>query len=140
MIFQNINTQYKEVKRDPIQYTYCRNFNYLSRYKSLRQVIHEGNSKGRFVAFETTNAFNSYCKTKSYVVTPDKENRLDLIAQEQLGSASYAWVIAYFNNLADGFTVLEGTTLIMPVSITALFDKGEILSSISVNKLNLGSE
>lgn len=140
MLFQDTSTQYKEVERDPIQYTYCKDFKYLSRYKSLRQVIHEGKSKGRFVAFETTNAFNSTCKTKSYVVTPDKENRLDLIAQEQLGSATYSWVIAYFNNIPDGFTALEGTTLIMPVSITALFDKGEILSSISVNKLNLGSE
>ena len=69
-----------------------------------------------------------------------RDDRLDLIAKEQLGSATYSWVIAYFNNIADGFTVLEGTTLQIPNSITELFNKGEILSSVSVNKLNLGKE
>ena len=140
MQFLDTTKQYKELERDPIQYTYCASFNHISRYKSLRQVIHEGKSNGRFVALETSNAFNTNCKTKMYIVPSNRENRLDLIAKEQLGSATYSWVIAYFNNISDGFTVLEGTTLKIPQSLTDLFNNGEILSSIAVNHLNLGSE
>lgn len=131
---------YRKVERDPIQYTYCVDFDHLSRYRTLRQVIHEGKKPSRYVGLETTNAFNSEAHMNTYIVPHNLENRLDLIARDQLGSAEYAWVIAYINKIADGFTVLEGTQLRIPDSITALFDKGEILSTVDVTKINLGSE
>ena len=131
---------YAEVGRDEIQYTYCRDFDHISRYKGLRQVIHQGQSPDRFVALETVNPFSTSSSVKYYTVPPNRENRLDLIAYEQLGSATYAWVIAYINKIADGFTVLEGTRLAIPQSIASLFDQGELLASVSAFKLNLGSE
>ncbi len=137
---QDTYSQYKEVERDPIQYTYCVDYNHISRYRSLRQVIHQGQSPDRFVALETVNPFSTSSSVKYYTVPPNRENRLDLIAYEQLGSATYAWVIAYINKIADGFTVLEGTRLAIPQSIASLFDQGELLASVSAFKLNLGSE
>lgn len=131
---------YKEIERDPIQYTYCVDFNHISRYRGLRQVIHQGLSADRFIALETVNPFETQCPVNYYTVTHDRENRLDLIAQEHLGSASYSWVIAYFNRIQDGFTVLEGTTLAIPQSISSLFQHGEILQSVTATDLNLGSE
>lgn len=140
MYIQDTNTPYDIVKRDPIQYTYCADFEHLSRYRGLRQVIHQGMSKDRFVALETTNPFETSATVRYYTVPHHLENRLDIIAQEQLGSADYAWVLAYFNNIQDGYTVLERTRLAIPESVSALFEKGEILASISAVKLNLGSE
>lgn len=131
---------YDKVERDPIQYTYCVDYKHVSRYRGLRQVIHQGLSEDRFIALETTNPFETNANVKYYTVPHHLENRLDLIAYEQLGSASYAWVIAYFNNIQDGFTVLEGTQLSIPVSLSSLFNKGEILQSVTATKLNLGSE
>lgn len=140
MRFQNVNEPYKKIERDPIQYTYCVDFGHISRYRGLRQVIHQGQSEDRFIALETPNTFISTASVKYYTVPHNLENRLDIIARDQLGSASYAWVIAYFNNIQDGFTALEGTQLAIPLSISSLFENGEILQSVNATKLNLGSE
>lgn len=140
MNFQETFTEYDSVERDPIQYTYCRDFKHISRYKMLRQVIHQGQSSDRYIALETTNPFDTSANMSTYVVPADRENRLDLIAYEKLGSASYAWIIAYVNKIEDGFTVLEGTSLQIPNSITSLFESGELLASVTASKLNLGSE
>lgn len=131
---------YKEVERDPIQYTYCREYSHISRYKGLRQVIHQGLSENRYIAPETVNSIPYGVDFRYYIVPYRLENRLDLIAEEELGSATYAWVIAYYNKIQDGFTVIEGTRLAIPESISALFQKGQVLESITATKLNLGSE
>lgn len=133
-------TPYETVERDDIQYTYCYDYNHISRYKGLRQVIHQGESSNRYVALETANPFETNTSVKYYTVPSNRENRLDLIAYEQLGSAEYGWVIAYFNNIEDGFTVPAGATLSIPENISSLFQNGEILATISATKLNLGSE
>lgn len=141
MRFPDTWNRYAEIERDPIQYTYCVNYKHISRYRSLRQVIHQGLSEDRFVALETTNPIAvPTTNIKYYTVPANRQNRLDLIAQDQLGSARYAWVIAYMNKITDGFTVLEGMQLIIPVSLTALFEKGQILESVTATRLNLGSE
>ena len=135
-------TRYQDVQRDPIQYSYCVDYNHISRYRALRQVVHQGNSEDRFIALETVNPISGGVRSalKYYVVPANRENRLDLIAQEQLGSATYAWVIAYINRIQDGFTVLEGTQLAIPLTLTSLFEKGNVLAPVSAFKLNLGSE
>lgn len=138
--FPDTYSLYREVERDPIQYTYCRKFDHICRYRALRQVVHEGLSVDRYIALETTNPFNTNANFKYYTVPAHLENRLDLIAEDQLGSATYAWIIAYINRITDGFTVLEGTELAIPISVTTLFDKGELLQPIPPQKLNLGSE
>lgn len=136
----NTLTPYEVVERDDIQYTYCADYGHISRYRGLRQVIHQGMSSDRYVALETSNPFSSSSDVRYYTVPSNRENRLDLIASEQLGSASYAWVLAYFNNIEDGFTVPEGTRLAIPASVTTLFESGEILSPVPATKLNVGSE
>lgn len=140
MRIQDTYHPYKTVERDPIQYTYCVDYSHLSRYRALRQVIHQGQAGTRYVALETVNPFSTSSDMKYYTVPAHLENRLDIIAKEQLGSANYSWIIAYVNRISDGFTVLEGTTLAIPTSVTALFEKGELLAPISATKLNLGSE
>lgn len=131
---------YSEIERDDIQYTYCRDFNHVSRYRGLRQVIHQGQSPDRYVALESPNAFETHTNITYYTVPANLENRLDIIAQELLGSADYKWVIAYFNGITDGFTVHEGMTLMVPKTVSSLFETGEILQPVPATKLNLGAE
>lgn len=133
-------TPYEGIERDPIQYTYCHDYSHISRYKGLRQVVHQGQSDDRYIALETSNKFTTRTDVTYYTVPANLENRLDIIAQKFLGSASYSWVIAYFNGIEDGFTVLEGTRLAIPSSISSLFNNGEILAPIAATTLNLGSE
>lgn len=137
---QNTLTPYDTIQREDIQYTYCRDYDHISRYKDLRQVIHEGTSENRCITLETANAFSSNADVTYYTVPARYENRLDLIARDTLGSANYAWVIAYFNGISDGFTIPQGANLAIPSSIFKLFEAGECLASISATKLNLGSE
>lgn len=132
---------YRILPHEMIQYTTCRDFEHISRYRGLRQVIH--NPKvldDRFVALETANPFSSKIDVEYYEVPLVEENRLDVIAYKKLGSSSYGWVIAYFNNIEDGYTVHEGQVLAIPKSIYDLFNDGEILQSVSPYTLNLGSE
>ena len=140
MKIQNTHEPYYELEREPIQYSVCRDFNHISRYKGLRQVVHEADTQNRYIALETPNGFKTRVEVEYYTVPASKENRLDIIARDKLGSASYAWVIAYINEILDGFTAEEGRVLAIPVSVTSLFNEGEILSAIPANKLNLGSE
>lgn len=137
----NDTTQpYKEIQNDGIQYTVCRDFDHISRYRGLRQVIHEGATQNRYMALESPNSFSSNVDVTYHDVTTAEENRLDIIAKHYLGSASYAWVIAYYNNIEDGFTISSGQRLVIPLNITSLFNKGEILAPVSALTLNLGAE
>jgi hypothetical protein len=138
----NTLTPYKTIDTNGgIQYGVCREFNHISRYRGLRQIVHNPQYEpDRFVALETSNPFTTNLKIRYYDVPAIYENRLDIIADMFLGDATYSWVIAYFNGIQDGFTVREGTRLMLPNSVTDLFNKGEILQSISPTQLNLGSE
>lgn len=131
---------YAELERDDIQYTYCRDFDHVSRYRGLRQVIHQGQSPERYIALESPNAFETHTNITYYTVPANRENRLDLIAQELLGSPDYKWVVAYFNEITDGFTVHEGATLRIPKTVSSLFETGEILAPVPAIRLNLGAE
>ena len=94
----------------------------------------------RFIALETPNPFTTNLEVSYYDVPADEENRLDVIAYKKLGSAQYAWVIAYFNGIEDGFTCREGMRLAIPNSITDLFSSGEVLQTVNALTLNLGTE
>lgn len=132
---------YKEVEYGGIQYGVCRDFNHISRYRGLRQIVHNPSDiLERFISPETPNPFTTNCEVEYYDVPANEENRLDVIAYKKLGSSSYSWVIAYFNQIEDGYTVREGQRLAIPKSISSLFNSGEILAAISPLQLNLGSE
>lgn len=137
---RDLTIPYTEVEHRGIAYSVCKDFNHISRYRNLRQVVHNPNDIDRYVTLETSNAFTSHTDVVYHDVTVNEENRLDLIAQQYLGSATYGWVIAYFNHIEDGYTVLEGQRLAIPRSVTALFDKGEILEPRTALVLNLGEE
>ena len=133
---------YKVLEYNGIQYTTCRDYSHISRYRGLRQVIHSPTvPEDRILALETANPFTtSNTSVLHYEVTGDEANRLDIIANNTLGSAQYAWIIAYFNNIEDGYTVRQGQKLKIPKSVYDLFNSGEILQSVSPYMLNLGSE
>ena len=140
MKFPDTLEPYAIVDRSDIVYSVCRDFDHISRYKGLRQVIHEGDKPARYIALETVNSVQSSVPVNYYTVTKQMENRLDLISYKFLGSPTYAWVIAYVNDIADGFTCPEGMSLAIPTSISSLFGAGELLAAVSAMKLNLGSE
>lgn len=140
MKIYNTLTPYNTVEYGGIQYTTCRDYSHISRYKGLRQVIHNPNSFDRFITLETPNSFESSIDVIFYDVPSTEENRLDIIANRFLGSASYSWIISYFNGIEDGFTVREGQRLKIPKNVSSLFNKGEILASVPALQLNLGTE
>lgn len=141
MYIQNTLTPYTEPKYLGIQYGVCRDYPHISRYKGLRQVVHNPTDNNqRFVALETVNGFDTKTEVTYYDVLAVEENRLDLISTKFFGSPQYSWVIAYFNQIEDGFSVHEGQRLRIPKSISSLFASGEILASVPPTMLNLGSE
>lgn len=142
MYIQMTTIPYKIIPHEGIDYSVCRNFDHISRYRGLRQVVHNPNvTEERFISLETSNPF----KTKNidiiwHEVTSDEVNRLDLIANKYLGSPQYSWVISYFNSIDDGFTCRLGQKLKIPKTVTDLMKTGEILESVSALTLNLSSE
>jgi len=132
---------YKEISASPIIYSVCKDFDHISRHKSLRQIAHNPlEMDERFIALETPNPITTYSTFVYYDVPKVEEDRLDIIAQKFFGSAQYSWVIAYFNDIDDGFTVHEGQRLRILKQFTALFSKNEILAPIPAMTLNLGTE
>ena len=89
---------------------------------------------------ETVNPFLTSTTVKYHEVTATEVDRLDLIANKELGAATYGWVIAYFNGIEDGYTAREGQKLVIPTSVTALLNDGEVLAPIPTLRLNLGEE
>lgn len=140
MEFYNTLVPYNEIDYKGIQYTSCRAYDHISRYRGLRQVTHNPNESDRLVTLETPNAFTTNLDVNYYTVSAETENRLDVIAYKFLGSAQYAWIIAYFNGISDGYTCREGQRLAIPKSPSALFNSGELLQSVPASTLNLGSE
>lgn len=132
---------YKTLPNEPIQYGVCKDFDHVSRYRSLRQVVHNTQPADRFVSLETPNPFSTRLSNmKVHEVSYSETNRLDIIADKYLGNASYAWIIAYINEIEDGYSVYEGQKLKIPHNITELMQSGELLQSIPVMQLNLGVE
>ena len=137
---RDLTKPYKELEHEGIAYSTCRDFNHISRYRNLRQVVHCPDTTHRYVTLETVNPFVTHTEVKYHEVTVPEENRLDLIAEKELGSATYSWVIAYFNSIEDGYTVREGQKLVIPNSVTALLSNGEVLAPVTALRLNIGEE
>jgi hypothetical protein len=140
MQIRDLTLPYSTIPHEGIAYSVCVDYNHISRYRNLRQVVHLPNSSDRYITLETVNPFSSNLEVQYHEVTLQEENRLDLIANKYLGSATYSWVIAYFNEIEDGYTVREGQIIIIPKNITSLLSKGEILAPVTALKLNLGEE
>lgn len=139
-IYYDTFIPYQTIEHTGIQYNVCYDFNHISRYKGLRQLTHNPSDDDRFIALETPNSITSNAKFIYYDVPRMEENRLDLIAYKFYGSAQYSWIVAYFNDIEDGFTVNEGQRLKILENFTELFNSGELLAPIPALQLNLGSE
>ena len=138
---RDLTKSYDTLEHAGIVYSSCRNFDHISRYRNLRQVVHTPDVIDRYVTLETVNPFVTHVEVRYHEVTMPEINRLDLIAEEELGSATYSWVIAYYNNIEDGYTIREGQKLKIPDrGITSLLNTGEILAPIPQTRLNLGEE
>lgn len=138
---RDLTQPYKELPHYGIAYSTCKEYKHISRYRNLRMISHMPNTSEKYTTLETVNPIvTNRLKIIYHVVELQEENRLDLIANRYLGSASYSWVIAYFNSIEDGFTVTAGQTIIIPKTITDLFSAGEILAPVIPLKLNLGEE
>ena len=138
---RDLTISYDSMSDEYIIYTVCRDFNHISRYRNLRQIVHSPDTLDRCVTLETPNAFVTHTEIRYHEVTVNEINRLDLIADKELGSATYSWVIAYFNNIEDGYTVREGQKLKIPdKGVTSLLNTGEFLAPITATRLNLGEE
>lgn len=131
---------YKTIPYNGIEYAVCRDFKHISRYKGLRQIVHNPNEPDRFVALETTNPTATNASYRYYTVPQIEEHRLDLIAYKFYGSPNYSWIISYMNNIEDGYSVYAGQKLKILNNFTDLFAKGELLASIPAMSLNLGTE
>lgn len=132
---------YKVLPHKGIDYTVCRDYSHISRYKGLRQVVHNpAETAERFIALETSNAININASFRYYTVPTSEINRLDLIAYKFYGSPNYSWIISYMNGIEDGYTCYDGQKLKILNNFTDLFAKGELLASIPAMSLNLGSE
>ena len=141
MFILNTLSPYKKLPRLGIQYSVCREYDHISRHRGLRQVVHGPNSVDRYMALEVPNPIEeSNVSFVYHEVTPSEENRVDVIAYNYLGNASYGWVICYYNNIEDGYTVRPGQKLRIPKSITDLMTTGNLLQSVTALQLNLGSE
>ena len=139
-IYYDTLKPYKVIEHTGIEYTVCRDFDHISRYRGLRQVVHGPVSDDRFMTLETPNAFVSNAVFDWYTVPLMEENRLDLIAYKFYGSAQYSWIISYFNNIEDGFTCNAGQNLKIPKTVTDLMKAGQILQSVPATSLNLSFE
>lgn len=137
-IYYNTLTPYNDTDYTGIQYTVCRDFDHISRYKGLRQIVH--NHSDRYITLETPNIINSNLKFRYYDVPINEANRIDLIAYKFYGSAHYSWIISYYNNIEDGFTVNAGQRIKIISNFMDLFNKGELLAPIPALQLNLGQE
>ena len=137
---RDLTTPYKTFDNGGITYSVCKDFDHISRYRNLRQIIHLAGSNDRYSMLETVNPFLTSTTVKYHEVTATEVDRLDLIANKELGAATYGWVIAYFNGIEDGYTAREGQKLVIPTSVTALFSDGEVLAPIPTLRLNLGEE
>lgn len=141
MRWYNTLVPYKVVDYNGIQYGVCPSYTSISRYRNLRQINHEYESTtDRWKGIETPNPIKSNVTLTYYRVPPKYENRPDLIANDIYGSPSYAWVICYFNDIEDGVSIPTDTKISVPESIDDLFNKGEVLQSVSPTTLNLGEE
>lgn len=141
-LLHDTTSAYKQVKYDGIEYAPCKDYTFISRYRRLRQVIHytENQSK-RFVTNEVQNAYDyNNIRVTYFEVTKELENRLDLVSYKFYNSTSYSWILAYLNEIPDGFTIHAGQLLTIPTSITELFSSGCILASVPPTSLNLGTE
>lgn len=141
MFILNTLSPYRKLPDTSIQYTVCREYDHISRNRSLRQVIHNPEDLNRFIALEVPNPITeSDLQFEYHEVTPDEQDRLDIISYNYYGTASYNWVIAYFNNIEDGYTVHPGQTVRLPRDISSLMTTGNIMQSVTALKLNLGTE
>lgn len=119
-----------------IQYLNPNKYMKLSRYSKIRLI----NSNTERKPYH--EVINDYPKVSVencllFEVTPEFENRLDLIAKKHYDDASLWWFLAKQNQLVDPTVIPIGSILEIPRYET-LFENGQVLEPMSYLYLNLG--
>jgi len=140
-IYYDTLIPFHTIEHEGIQHMVAKDFNHISRYKGLRQIGHfPFDNEKRFVTLEIPNPIFSQAPYFTYKISHAEQNRLDLLAYKFYGSAQYSWIISYFNEIEDGYTVHEGQEIKILKNFTDLFNKGEMLAPVPPFSLNLGVE
>jgi hypothetical protein len=93
-----------------MRYSKPRIYKHTSRYGKYRQII---DNNAYIETFNETTVDKSN-NDKLHIVTPQQENRLDIIANIYYSDPSFSWVIALSNDIIDPFIIKAGTTLRIP--------------------------
>ena len=90
----------------------------ISRYNNFRVVKETSNSMGRLETFPSISR-NELSTIPHTVIKFKETDRLDHLAQDFLGDASYWWAICLMNNLENPFSyrLLPGFLLKIPNNI-----------------------
>lgn len=111
---------------EPLEYLPTVAYKNASRYKNLRTIKDEETGK---IHHESWNqqAIPLSSDDVYVTVTNETENRLDIIAYQQYGSARYWWILALANYIIDPFEIPTGSTLRVP-PLLSLYKSGGVLN------------
>ena len=128
---KNVSPLYlSSIKESKVSIRYSLNGNrYLkmSRYSPYRIILRD-NSKPYYETQNNTKIEESD-KDKYYTVDMTTINRLDIIAYNFYGVASYWWIIAKANNILDAFDVPLGTVLRIP-NINSVYSSKGVVNNV----------
>lgn len=100
---------------------------YVSRYDNTKVIVEKGTAYKIQETYDNASIAESEYD-RYYEVTHKSENRLDIVAYEMYGYATYWWVIAMANDIIDPFNVKIGTVLRVP-PVSALYETYNVLGS-----------
>lgn len=118
------------IKQEPyetLEYLIPVSRTYVSRYDNTRVIVEKDTAYKIQETYDNMNIVDSEYD-RYYEITHKSENRLDIVAYEMYGYATYWWVIAMANDIIDPFNVSIGTVLRIP-PISSLYETYSVLGS-----------
>jgi nucleoid-associated protein YgaU len=109
-----------------VTYSNPRTYSSLSRY-SARRIIIDDLTHTEYHETDNDVSIVSSSSDNYYTVDASTEDRLDVIANNYYGRASYWWIIALANKIIDPFTISIGTTLRIP-PVSSLYESDGVIS------------
>lgn len=100
------------------------NYYSLSRYKRQTILYDEGTIYATMYPEDMSVKSESYSE---YIVPKCEEGRLDLVANRVYGDSTLFWVIGYYNEIVDPFSIKRGDVLKIP-PLASLYRSGGVLS------------
>ena len=85
-----------------------------SRYY-YQETVTDTNHETLYGIANNMSGYAANAQVTYHVVTSSEANRLDKVAFAEYGKASLWWLIAWANKIIDPFTLIKGTTLMIPL-------------------------